>query len=359
CTLAPFVSGSTTQKIPFVFLPLKGQIVYPSAEINFAGAVTPICVVSGAQFLTRAGWVDIHNNSYTEPPFRLFRDEGRTFLQWLGEVDLRFSMEGRVMLVHLMCKDVGSAGNVQDQRIFTPCVAFRVAGTPSIREVLFAVDAHTTDDVNKGLSVSEYIAIGVCSILLGLIYVASVFLYLHVRRRRKENCLREKERDLLESQPVHLSGAEEGVIKSNPLLVAKRHHLASGSFSNDKDNYPSDSASCCSDTDDVSDIAPASEDSIRLPQNVQVTSALIHSCGLSFSLQAEDLTIQPQEPSSIERLPEENVSIVETLEGREERPETVRAITNGTGRRKLYFNPAYFEPELLAAPPPAAIEFPD
>lgn len=84
---------------------------------------------------------------------------------------------------------------------------------------------------------------------------------------------------------------------------------------------------------------------------VQVTAALVHSCGMSFSLQPNELcfseSIQTQEPSSIERLPEENVSIVETLEGREERPETVRAITNGTARRKLYFNPAYFEPELL------------
>jgi predicted lipoprotein len=84
---------------------------------------------------------------------------------------------------------------------------------------------------------------------------------------------------------------------------------------------------------------------------VQVTAALVHSCGMSFSLQPDAVcfseSVHTQETSSIERLPEENVSIVETLEGREERPETVRAIMNGTARRKLYFNPAYFEPELL------------
>lgn len=37
CILAPFVSGSTTQHIPFVFLPLRGQIIHPSKEISFAG----------------------------------------------------------------------------------------------------------------------------------------------------------------------------------------------------------------------------------------------------------------------------------------------------------------------------------
>ena len=51
-------------------------------------------------------------------------------LQWLGEVDLRLRMEGRLMLVRLMCKDVGVGVGGQNQTIFTRCVAFRVAGTP-------------------------------------------------------------------------------------------------------------------------------------------------------------------------------------------------------------------------------------
>lgn len=38
-----------------------------------------------------------------------------------------------------------------------------------------------------GLSAKEYILIAVCSLILGLIYVASVFLYIHVKRYKTRN----------------------------------------------------------------------------------------------------------------------------------------------------------------------------
>lgn len=47
-----------------------------------------------------------------------------------------------------------------------------------------------------------------------------------------------------------------------------------------------------------------------------------------------------------ECLPEENVSITEDMSA-EDKLENMKAIVNGTIRRKLYFNPAYFEPHLL------------
>lgn len=53
-------------------------------------------------------------------------------------------------------------------------------------------------------------------------------------------------------------------------------------------------------------------------------------------------------------LPEEDVSITEDSE---KQAENNRTFHNGSVRRKLYFNPAYFEPNLLASPPPSAIEF--
>lgn len=48
-----------------------------------------------------------------------------------------------------------------------------------------------------------------------------------------------------------------------------------------------------------------------------------------------------------ECLPMENVAIIEDMIN-EEKLENLRNIVNGTVRKKLYFNPAYFEPHLLA-----------
>jgi len=45
--------------------------------------VSPVCVVSKAHFLTGAGWTatDETGEPEQEPPFALFRDAGRTYLQ--------------------------------------------------------------------------------------------------------------------------------------------------------------------------------------------------------------------------------------------------------------------------------------
>ncbi|CAH0551402.1 unnamed protein product [Brassicogethes aeneus] len=329
-----------------------------SIELFFAisGIKTPVCAVSGAKFLTESGWVDLRNPVDTDVPFRLFRDQGRTFLKWYGEPELRTKMSGRLLLVYLMCRDLASPELDSSPEetaapvhaLFSPCVAFRVVGTPTkylnnVSEVAFAPDAHAASGSSSShLSISEYIAIGICSLLLGLIYVASVFLYLHLKKR---NSLKNKAK---KNDTDDLNQAEEGVIKNNPLLSMVNHFQS-------PDNGYSDSAS--SDTDATADIVQNNEDRKKHMQ-MQITSALIHPQlhqrydGIFGSVLQE---LAHQE-SSIECLPEENVSIVETLECREDRPDNLRALS-GTVRKKLYFNPAYFEPQLLMAPPPAAIEF--
>lgn len=130
CNVAGFVSNTgQIERVPYVFLPQRGQIIYPHAEIRFEGKLNqsedivkfytlkiisnvthtlcnsvvisrsmsptlkalifytikgvsmPVCGITGAQQLGRTGWSELRNLSDTEPPFRLFRDEGRTFLQ--------------------------------------------------------------------------------------------------------------------------------------------------------------------------------------------------------------------------------------------------------------------------------------
>lgn len=81
-----------------------------------------------------------------------------------------------------------------------------------VREVMFA----STSQVSQGLSATEYIAIGLSSVILALIYVASVSLYLHSRRAKRKS---------IEEANITLDGGRDGggLIKNNPLLAATRH----------------------------------------------------------------------------------------------------------------------------------------
>lgn len=134
-SLIPFVSNSaaleTSEKIPFVFLPLRGQIIYPSKELLFTGLKRnhcrkcenglninilflcnfeefqrSVCVVTSASYLTPNGWTEIRSSLDSgDIPFRLMRDKERTFLQWLGDATARAKMQGRLIIVKLKCQE--------------------------------------------------------------------------------------------------------------------------------------------------------------------------------------------------------------------------------------------------------------
>lgn len=83
----------------------------------------------------------------------------------------------------------------------------------------------------------------------------------------------------------------------------------------------------------------------------QFTSVMIHHQKQKYLmdsfLSSYSLLDNSQDSTTNERLPEENVSIIETLEGRDDNLDDLGTPTTGTTRKKLYFNPAYFEPQLL------------
>ncbi|KAL9699084.1 hypothetical protein quinque_002525 [Culex quinquefasciatus] len=415
CTLAPFVSGSTSEKIPFVFLPHRGQIVYPSKEIGFPGVKMPMCAVSGSQYLTHAGWAELRNPIDTDVPFRLFRDEGRIYLQWLGEPDLRQRMQGRLVLVHLMCRDMTPRLVLKDGR----------TRTLDVTEVSFSSETHI--DHQSGLSTKEYVVIAICSLCLGLIYIASVFLYIHMKKRKRTgsdgdddddaNTIKNDyssyqqndqvtfgvglgshqvspfggqtrnsfigrggvgvgsqrqsgaavgtvgagHRGISTALNVGLHAEEMGIVKNNPLL---KH------FPNLSDNsgFISDNSNSVSEFEDEltvdGDKMMQTTANVHQPKNylghtdmdgghLHPQQQLHHG---RMSPNGQDGMSNGQNGTDTECLPEENVSIVEDISN-DEKLESMKSIVNGTMRRKLYFNPAYFEPHLLVSPPAAAIEF--
>ncbi|XP_076238265.1 shavenoid [Calliopsis andreniformis] len=325
CNVAGFVSSTgQVERVPYVYLPQRGQIIYPHAEIRFEGVTTPVCGITGAQQLGRSGWSELRNLSDAEPPFRLFRDEGRTFLQWIGEGGLKEAAEGRVVTAKLVCRDASPKSKLPG--VFTPCVAFRVAGSPSksnVREVMFS----STTQLSQGLSTTEYTAIGLSSVILALIYVASVSLYLHSKKSKRK---------IVEEPEISLTPGREvsGLVKSNPLLAASRH-------------FESDTNSGLTESD-LGDDLPASDNEQGFEN---VTSAIVHPHYVYLEQSEACLG-----SGSIlgERLPEEDVRVVETADSPHQQDIPVLP---GAQRRKLYFNPAYFDRQLLLAPPPAAIEF--
>lgn len=131
---------------------------------------------------------------------------------------------------------------------------------PDVREVMFA----STSQVSQGLSATEYTAIGLSSVILALIYVASVSLYLHSRKAKRKS---------VEEANVTLDGGRDGggLVKSNPLLAATRH-------------FESDTNSGLTESDLGDDLPPS--DSEQGFENVNVTSCNVILLGAPISNQA-------------------------------------------------------------------------
>ena len=102
--------------------------------------IAPVCVVSKSHYLTSSGWIASSENS-TALPFALARESERTYLQWLGDPRLRSLLEGRIVLIKLLCKDTSNAGI----GVFSPCIAFRVAGSPGKSAQLPTIFDHCLD----------------------------------------------------------------------------------------------------------------------------------------------------------------------------------------------------------------------
>lgn len=150
--------------------------------------------------------------------------------------------------------------------------------------MVFSPDARSSEEsTSPGLSVSEYVAIGISSVLLGLIYVASVFLYLHIRKRRAKSVSQSSEdiakvtkSNLLsrrESQPEKerrvstIPNNENVIIKSNPLLGISRHFHEREKL--EQEEFSTDSEDCQTDGEENVD-GIMNEEDVHQKQSVSI-----------------------------------------------------------------------------------------
>ncbi|XP_022837239.1 uncharacterized protein LOC111364562 [Spodoptera litura] len=376
CLMASFGRGATKPQIPFVFLPLKGQIIYPSKEIIFTDVEDAICAVTSAQYLSPSGWVTLRDLIDNDVPFGLYRDEGSTFLQWRGSATLHARLEGRLVAAHVLCS------SSTPSRLVASCAAFRIAGATQnalldVRSIPFHAGELITSEStsqNQGLSVLEALAIGVCVLLLIFVYAAGIIFYVHYKQRQKR-----KEKDPEQNHANTMStdnGSMESridmsnvMLKTNPLL---KLNGMSGDFLHDTGF--SDGSERNEDTLDSSSNNTHTHNSMHKFQKLNansVISAMVHSRrkktlrpSIRNASSPEPMNERVQRrsasPDTLERAPHSELSIVDcTMENNNYNANRQLPPSNGDSsyRKKLYFNPVFFETELLKNPPPAAIEF--
>ncbi|XP_068236323.1 uncharacterized protein [Palaemon carinicauda] len=338
-------------------MPLKHQLVHPTAEVALLGLqhggtplMSPVCVVTKGSILTPAGWKNMANTSTLEPPFRLFRDGGRTYVQWVGEESARIAAEGRLVKVTLICRDAAKP----DTPVFTPCLAFRVAGSPGAGET--AISSPVRGVGASGLTSSEGVIIGLVVTCLAITYFVAMTIYIKVRRRKRRAHNRSKlaEEGLRGHSKGRGGGGGGG---TGPGDRRSGRASAKPSLVSSEDD---------SDHEDIVDLSMASRArrANRERNGVTFTTAVVHGEGVGRGT--------CHEPSDgLERAPRSHLGVVETLgenvRASESRPVHIGTSAEGSGtpvdihaaqaKKKLYFNPAYFEPEMLQSPPPAALEF--
>ncbi|KAJ2948517.1 hypothetical protein O0L34_g7768 [Tuta absoluta] len=373
CPMATFGRGAKKPQIPFVFLPMKGQIIYPSKEIVFTDVDDAICAVTSAQYLSPSGWVTLRDLLDNDVPFSLYRDEGSTFLQWRGSSALHARLEGRLVAAHVLCSAPAPT------RLAASCAAFRVSGASynhnsllDVHSISFHAGEIVTSEPstqNQGLSVLESLAIGICVLLLIFVYAAGIIFYIHYKQRQKR---KQKDPEMNTNTMSSTDGSNIGsridldnvMLKTNPLLKFEGMGGLGGDF-----NHDAGLSDVSERTEDTIDSAASTASTQKFQKmNSNVISAMVHSRRKKpsrpsiRSVSSPDRIMERIQRRSaspeIERAPHSDLAIVDCSNERDlDRQSSPSSIGEPALRRKLYFNPVFFETEHLKNPPPAAVEF--
>ncbi|RWS09266.1 uncharacterized protein B4U79_14018 [Dinothrombium tinctorium] len=198
CPLAEFVRPTSIEQIPVVSLPKAGQLVHPGAHLTILGMINVdennrvMCSVSRVDVMTYKGW---HRLDDKFSVFELYEDKNKTFLQWLGNDDIRHQLQQRLILVQLNCSFVTRSSKQIEKTIFQPCAALRIGWVPGAPLNTYLLSSGNPSLPQVTLSKSDnsanqnFFIIGLSLGILGLMYVFSVMVYLKTKKDqfRKRN----------------------------------------------------------------------------------------------------------------------------------------------------------------------------
>ncbi|GBM16568.1 hypothetical protein AVEN_223500-1 [Araneus ventricosus] len=173
CPLFMFARPYAVEKIPLVFLPMTGQLVYPGAHLTVSGIARLsssklACNVKSSLLMTSHGFQPIRTPSEI---FGVYYDGNKTFLQWLGNDEDRRRLQHHLVLIRLFCESESSPGGT-----FEPCAALRIGWAPGLEP----------EFLDSSPNKNNFIIIGFSIGILGLIYVGAILIYLKVRKSRRE-----------------------------------------------------------------------------------------------------------------------------------------------------------------------------
>ncbi|KAG1671602.1 hypothetical protein GQR58_016370 [Nymphon striatum] len=284
------------------------------------------CNVINVQYLTTSGWEQLHPSSAEENSlFTFVKNKDRMFLQWNGvEKDVKM-VTTHLVKVLLHCKQKSTDGADQEVR---PCVSFRVAGT---NVALATLESSSENSGSSSGRPSNYVIIGLSVGLLGLIYVIALFIFLSVRKRRVQArrmvALQAKVKEMEEASDANsyrISDHQYDTLEDVAPNGLQRLAIATSSS-----NYGS--------SHQVTGMASAivSSNSAHLVENFQ------------------------------EGVPEENVCIEETANNNRYNSWSKENCDlkmnpnykSSSNSKRIYFNPVFFDRDMLISPPPAAEEF--
>ena len=144
------------------------------------------CQIVNSKILTKSGWKLIDQNNLNHRLFELFIDNNnKSYLQWFGSESFRSELQQKLVLIELTCQSTTttqSATTIQSHLMnqshnttgIRKCIGIRIGWVPGV------IHHHIQSKNGQ----NNYLIIGLCLGILGLMYVLSLMIYIKTKKEQ-------------------------------------------------------------------------------------------------------------------------------------------------------------------------------